>query len=89
MSKKIDFINNVINFSRYALVISLLAFIGCILISYPYAEHFSMPVQIGGHILTIIFAGIFKVSVVALMAATKELNNLTEQKDLREVYVTA
>ena len=73
MSKKIDFINNVINFSRYALVISLLAFISCILISYPYAEHFSMPVQIGGHILTIIFAGVFKVSVVALMAATKEL----------------
>lgn len=66
-------INKVIHYGRYILALSFVGFIISILISYPYAEHFIMPVQIGGHILTIVFAGIFKVSVVAIMAATKEL----------------
>jgi len=76
MSKKTQLVNKVIHYSRYILALSFAAFIACLLISYPYAESFSIPVQVGAHILTIVFAGSFKVAVVALMAANKELKTL-------------
>lgn len=72
-----EFINKVMSVSRYVLVVSLVAVFVCILISYPYADQFGIPVQISAHILTIVFAGTFKVSVVALMAAGKELKVAT------------
>jgi hypothetical protein len=70
-TKKI--VNKVMSVSRYTLVISFTLLITCLLISYPYAEQFSLPAQISAHILTIVFAGTFKVAVVVLMAASKEL----------------
>ena len=79
--------NKVINYSRYVLMLSLIGFITCFLISYPYAEHFIIGVQVGAHILTIVFAGVFKVAVVALMAANKELKALDTQSIVRDNYV--
>jgi hypothetical protein len=76
MLKSIHVVHKVIQYSRYILALSFAAFIVCLLISYPYAEQFSIPMQVGSHILTIVFAGSFKVAVVALMAATKELKTL-------------
>ncbi len=70
--KKYAFIQKIIFYSQLVIIISFLGFIVSILVSYPYAVNFSISVQILAHILTIIFAGCFKVSVVALMAATKE-----------------
>jgi hypothetical protein len=43
---------------------SLACLIVSILISYPYAEYFSMQVQISAHISTIVVAAILKVSYV-------------------------
>jgi hypothetical protein len=87
MSKQKQTINNVIYISRYALAFSFLAFTGCVLISYPFADSFSIPVQVGAHILTIVFAGSFKVAVVALMAATKELNSQNVFLGDKDTYV--
>jgi hypothetical protein len=47
-----------------ALGVSLVCIIASILISYPYAEYFSMSMQISAHISTIIVAAILKVSYV-------------------------
>lgn len=54
------------------IIMSFMGFIGCILISYPYALNFSISIQILAHILTIVFAGCFKISIIVLMATTKE-----------------
>lgn len=89
MTKKINLINSIIANSKIVIGISFVALIACILISYPYAEHFSMPVQIGAHISTILLAGVFKVAIVGLMAATKELQNLTENTEVAATFATA
>lgn len=89
MLKQTQIINKVIRYSRCVLAFSLIAFISCLLISYPYANNFSIPVQVSAHILTIVFAGSFKVAVVALMAATKELNNQKICLGAKDTYVTA
>jgi hypothetical protein len=77
MCKNYRAANKVIYVSRYLLWFSLLAVVACLLVSYPYAELFSIEVQVSAHIFTIIFAGSFKVAVVALMAASKELKTIT------------
>lgn len=69
-------VDKVIYYSRITLLLSAVLLVTCLLISYPFAEDFSLPVQIGAHILTIVFAGAFKVAVVALMAASKELRTI-------------
>ncbi|WP_165736131.1 hypothetical protein [Pseudoalteromonas sp. C8] len=47
-----------------ALAVSLVCITASILISYPFAEHFSMTVQVSAHIGTIVIAAILKVSYV-------------------------
>lgn len=47
-----------------ALLVSLVCISASILISYPFAEYFSMAVQISAHISTIVIAAILKVSYV-------------------------
>lgn len=89
MPKSMPVLNQIIHYGRYILVLSLIGFIICLLISYPYAESFTIPVQVSAHILTIILAGIFKLTVVALMAATKELKTLNANSDIKEAYVAA
>tara|TARA_E500000075_G_C6918969_1_gene283104 strand:- start:494 stop:781 length:288 start_codon:yes stop_codon:yes gene_type:complete len=54
--------NTVLGISGICMVVS-------ILISYPYAEHFSMQVQISAHISTIVVAAILKVSYVLCCVA--------------------
>ena len=77
-------IHRVMSVSKWAMSLSLLGFVACILISYPYAELFSMATQISAHILTIIFAGVFKAAAVALMAANKELLKLQPYNNFEE-----
>jgi len=81
---KLLFVNKVIFYSKVLMIITFIGFVACLLITYPYAEHFSITVQILGHILTIIFAGSFKVSVVSLMAAKKEIDSFSSSFNLRE-----
>ncbi|MBH0017705.1 MULTISPECIES: hypothetical protein [Pseudoalteromonas] len=47
-----------------ALAVSLVCITASILISYPFAEYFSMAVQVSAHIGTIVIAAILKVSYV-------------------------
>lgn len=47
-----------------AMVVNFVLTIFCIVISYGYAEFFSLYSQIAAHLLTIVFAGIFKLAYV-------------------------
>ena len=89
MYKQQQIISKVIRYSRCVLGFSLIAFVCCLLISYPYADQFSILVQVSAHILTIVFAGCFKIAVIALMAATKEHNNHNVCSTLGDNDVTA
>lgn len=60
---------------------SFVSFVVCLLISYPFAEQFSLLIQVLAHILTIVFAGLFKVAVVSLMAVSKEQRVVNSQND--------
>ncbi len=64
----------IINYSQLTMMISSIGFIACLLITYLWDQHFSINQQILAHILTIIFAAIFKITVVVLMATSKEKN---------------
>ena len=54
----------VLSHANKMLCISLLGVLITLLISYPYAGYFSIPVQIFAHISTIVLAAIIKVSYV-------------------------
>ncbi|AQP99631.1 hypothetical protein B0W48_07360 [Pseudoalteromonas aliena] len=56
-----------------ALVVSLVLIAVSVLISYPYAEHFSIFVQVSAHISTIVIAAILKVSYVLRCVAQQGL----------------
>ena len=87
MPKQTQIINTVVPCSRCVLAFSLITFISCLLISYSYADYFSLSIQVSAHILTLIFAGIFKVAVVAHMAATHKLNSLNVYLSAKDNYV--
>ena len=55
------------------MLLSLSIIISSILISYPLAQSFSIPVQITAHISTIVFAGILKVGYVLRCVGLNEL----------------
>ncbi len=72
---KNDLFNKLMAFSQLVMATSFIGFIGfivCLLISYLWDDHFSINLQILAHILTIAFAGLFKIAVVVFMAAKKE-----------------
>lgn len=56
-----------------SLALSILAMAVSVLVAYPYAEHFSMAIQITAHMVVIIFALVLKVSYVARLVALKDL----------------
>lgn len=64
--------DKLINYSQLTLLLSFIGFTLCLLITYLWEQYFSLNQQILAHIFTIIFAAIFKVAVVLLMAASKE-----------------
>jgi hypothetical protein len=84
----IKLINKVTLVSKLTLLISFAGFVATLLMSYQYAEYFSLILQVMAHILTIVFAAIFKVAVVVLMAATKELRAANSDSYERARYVT-
>jgi len=69
---KNDLFNKLMGYSQLVMAITFIGFIGCLLISYGWDDHFSINLQILAHILTIVFAGLFKIAVVVFMAAKKE-----------------
>jgi len=84
----IKLINKVTIVSKLTLLVSFTGFVATLLMSYQYAEYFSLILQVMAHILTIVFAAIFKVAVVVLMAATKELRAVSSVDDERAHYAT-
>ncbi len=63
----------VLFYANTALLLTFFAMIASILISYPYAEHFSLGVQMTAHVSILIIAGLLKVSYVVRCCAQHEL----------------
>ncbi|MFB9215251.1 hypothetical protein [Vibrio sinaloensis] len=59
--------------SNVALVFTLIAMVVSILVSYPYADQFSLPMQIAAHISTIVIAAFLKISYVTRCLAQYNL----------------
>tara|TARA_B100001063_G_scaffold49519_1_gene43479 strand:- start:1546 stop:1833 length:288 start_codon:yes stop_codon:yes gene_type:complete len=59
-----SFFESLLFTANAVLGLSFICMVVSILISYPYAEYFSMQVQISAHISTIVVAAILKVSYV-------------------------
>ncbi|WP_404396031.1 hypothetical protein [Pseudoalteromonas phenolica] len=53
-----------LTFGSSAMIILLLLTVTSLAISFSFSEHFSLPVQIGSHIATIVFSALFKVAYV-------------------------
>ena len=49
---------------NWLMLVPVSLFISCLLISYPFAEYFSMTQQIAAHIGTMVFPALFKVGYV-------------------------
>ncbi|WP_406608748.1 hypothetical protein [Agarivorans sp. JK6] len=58
---------------NWLMLVSLLVIISSIIISYPLAQAFSIPMQIAAHISTIVFAGVLKVGYVLRCVGFNEL----------------
>ncbi|MPW29543.1 hypothetical protein F9L16_11085 [Agarivorans sp. B2Z047] len=58
---------------NWLMLVSLLVIISSIIISYPLAQAFSIPMQITAHISTIVFAGVLKVGYVLRCVGFNEL----------------
>ena len=63
----------VLFYANAALLLTFIAMIASTLISYPYAEHFSLGVQMTAHVSILIIAGLLKVSYVVRCCAQHEL----------------
>jgi hypothetical protein len=63
----------VLFYANAALLLTFVAMIGSIMISYPYADHFSLGVQMTAHVSILIIAGLLKVSYVVRCCAQHEL----------------
>ncbi|MCZ4294655.1 hypothetical protein [Vibrio sinaloensis] len=62
-----------LTFSNVALTLTFVALILSVLISYPYADHFTLSEQIAAHISTIVIAALLKVSYVTRCLAQYNL----------------
>ncbi|BAL23965.1 hypothetical protein [Azoarcus sp. KH32C] len=62
---------------RTTMLASLLVMIGAILVTYPFSAHFSLVMQIIGHIALPVAAAFFKLGYVARLAAHHALGNLS------------
>ncbi|WP_163132693.1 hypothetical protein [Agarivorans sp. Alg241-V36] len=60
---------------NWLMLVSLVVIISSIIISYPLAQAFSMPMQITAHISTIVFAGVLKVGYVLRCVGFNELGH--------------
>ncbi|MDC5851605.1 hypothetical protein OPW32_20660 [Vibrio europaeus] len=65
--------NKLLNFSNVALLLTFIALIVSVLISYPYAYKFTLGEQIAAHISTIVIAALLKVSYVTRCLAQYNL----------------
>lgn len=71
--QKTDKFKLLLNVSNIALVVTTLAMLLSVLVSYPYADYFSLPAQIAAHISTIVIAAFLKVSYVTRCLAQYNL----------------
>ncbi|MBE0362067.1 hypothetical protein PULV_a3756 [Pseudoalteromonas ulvae UL12] len=58
------FLSRCLVWANWAMIINLSLTVLCLVISYGYAEFFSLYSQIAAHLLTIVFAGVFKLAYV-------------------------
>lgn len=61
---------------RVTMVLSAVGMIGATLVAYPFAERFSLPMQVAGHLVLPVSAAFFKLGYVARLAAHHALGNL-------------
>ena len=66
-------ISRVIAWLLGTMLLATIALIVTILISYPFAGHFSMPIQVSAHIGTLLFATVIKLSYVLRLVSLKSL----------------
>lgn len=58
------YLSRCLTWANWAMVINLVLTVICLVISYGYPESFSIYSQIAAHLLTIVFAGVFKLAYV-------------------------
>lgn len=73
MTEQERFMENLLRFANTALLLSLLATLATVVLAYPLADSLSMPVQIGAHIATLIFATTLKLSYVTRLVSLRSL----------------
>lgn len=62
-----------LGFSNTALLLATIALVITVLISYPFAHHFSMATQVSAHIGTLLLATVIKLSYVLRLISLKSL----------------
>ncbi|PMJ99194.1 hypothetical protein [Vibrio sp. 10N.261.55.A7] len=73
MSNNTQRFQTLLSVSNIVLAITILFMIGSIVIAYPLANQFSLPVQIAAHISTIVIAAFLKISYVTRCLAQYNL----------------
>lgn len=63
----------VLDLANTALLFSSLALLATVMLAYPFAQHFSLPVQISAHIGTLVFATGIKLAYVTRLVALRAL----------------
>lgn len=67
------FFSSLLKFANLALLATVIAMVVSVLISYPYADHFSLAQQVAAHISTIVISALLKVSYVVRCLAQYNL----------------
>lgn len=62
-----------LGFANAALLIATISLVMTVLVSYPFADHFSMAVQIAAHIGTLLFATAVKLSYILRLVSLSSL----------------
>lgn len=65
--------DRVLGMANTALLVSLIALVLTILVAYPFAQHFTLPLQIAAHIGTLLFATGIKIAYVTRLVALRAL----------------
>lgn len=63
----------VLGFANTALLLTVVALVMTVLVSYPFADQLSIPLQIAAHIGTLLFATLMKLSYILRLVSLKSL----------------
>lgn len=67
------FMEKLLRFANGALLASVLAVVVTVVLAYPLADSLPLPVQIGAHIATLVFATTLKLSYVTRLVSLRSL----------------